>query len=114
MKKGNYILVLAVFVLVCCKKPYTPPEVTAPGVNLVVEGVINTGADSTIISLSHTVVLSGKTALNPQTKATVTVESDQNVSYPLTEITGGKYISKGLNLDNTRQYRITSNIFQIL
>jgi hypothetical protein len=92
--------------IVSCKKPYTPPEITAPGTHLVVEGVINTGADSTIINLSHTVSLTAKTASNPQTKATVTVESDQNVSYPLTEITAGKYISPGLNLDNTRQYRL--------
>jgi hypothetical protein len=93
-------------VLCSCKKPYTPPEITASGSHLVVEGVINTGSDSTIISLSHTVVLSGKTALNPQTKAVVTVESDQNVTYPLTENTGGRYISTGLNLDNSRQYRL--------
>jgi hypothetical protein len=106
MKKVNYLLSLIIFTAIGCKKPYTPPEITAPGTYLVVEGVINTGPDSTIIKLSHTVSLSGKTAVNPQTKATVTVESDQNVSYPLAEISAGKYISTGLNLDNTRQYRL--------
>jgi len=89
-----------------CRKPYTPPEITSPGTFLVVEGVINTGSDSTVISLSHTVSISGKTVANPQTKAIVTVESDQNATYSLTEITGGKYISTGLNLDNARQYRL--------
>jgi len=105
MKKISYIFVL-VAAIYGCRKPYNPVLAASPTSYLVVEGVINAGPDSTIISLSHTVSLSGKTAVNPQTKATVTVESDQNVSYPLTEITPGRYISPALNLDVTRQYRL--------
>ena len=37
---------------------------------------------------------------------TVTVESDQNSIYPLTEKTPGKYSAANLNLDITHQYRL--------
>jgi hypothetical protein len=106
MKKTYYILIFIIAVAIGCKKPYAPPVITSAISYLVVEGVINAGSDSTIISLSHTVSISAKTTANPQTKAIVIVESDQNVSYPLTEIPGGKYVSPGLNLDVTRQYRL--------
>jgi len=39
--------------------------------------------------------------------ATVAVQSDQNVSYPLTETTNGNYVSAGLNLDNSHTYRLS-------
>ena len=41
-----------------CRKPYSPPITTANVNYLVVEGVINSGADSTIIKLSRTTPLS--------------------------------------------------------
>jgi hypothetical protein len=73
---------------------------------MVVEGVINSGSDSTIIKLSKTVNLSSATTTNPILKAIVTVESNQNSTYALTETTNGKYVSAGLNLNNTLQYRL--------
>jgi hypothetical protein len=99
-----YLLLLS---LVCCKKPYTPPAITGNGSNLVVEGVINAGPDSTIITLSRTVNVSSANTSNPVLHATVAVESDQNVSYPLTETINGNYVSAGLNLDVAHQYRIS-------
>lgn len=89
-----------------CKKPYNPPPVAGDGSYLVVEGVINSGADSTIIKLSRTVNISSKITTNPVSGATLTVESDQNAIYPLTEITAGKYGAPGLNLDASHQYRL--------
>jgi len=95
-----------------CKKPYNPPAVSANGSYLVVEGVINAGQDSTTITLSRTVNVASAHTVNPVLQAIVTVVSDQNVSFPLTETTNGNYVSSGLNLDVTRQYRLrikTSN-----
>jgi len=89
-----------------CKKPYSPPAVTSPGSYLVVEGVINAGSDSTIIKLSRTVSISSAITTKPESSAILTVESDQNVIYPLTETTNGVYVTVGLNLDNTRKYRL--------
>lgn len=89
-----------------CRKPYNPPAVNALNNYLVVEGVVNSGSDSTFIKLSRTVKLSSKVTTNPETGATVTVEGDQSTSYPLTETASGVYSSAGLHLDNTRKYRL--------
>jgi len=102
--KAWYLLLLS---LICCKKPYNPPAITAPGSYLVVEGVINSGSDSTIIKLSKTVNLSSPVITNAVLHAVVAVESDQNISFPLTETTNGNYVSAGLNLDNTHNYRLS-------
>ena len=90
-----------------CKKPYAPVVVRADSHILVVEGVINTGNDSTVIKLSRTVNLSGKTTANPEARAQVIIEGDQQVSYMLTETDSGKYVSAPLNLDDTHKYRLS-------
>ncbi len=104
LKFGFYFM-LTVFLL-NCKKPYNPPAIAAPASYLVVEGTINTGADSTIFKLSKTVNLSSKVTTNPVLHAVITVESDQSSTFPLTETAKGYYSSGNLNLDNTRQYRL--------
>jgi len=90
-----------------CRKPYFPAAVASPGSYLVVEGVINSGADSTIIKLSRTVPLSGTTTSTPELNAIVAVISSNNAVYPLTEAGNGKYASGPLSLDQTLQYRLT-------
>jgi len=90
-----------------CRKPYNPPAITAKGTYLVVEGVVNSGPDSTTITLSRTVNVSSNTTTNPELHAQVAVVSDQNVVFPLTETANGNYVCAGLNLDVTRQYRLT-------
>jgi len=98
------LLVTAIFA--GCKKPYNPPAVSVTNNYLVVEGVINSGSDSTVIKLSRTVNLASAVTVNPVLHAALTVESDQNNSYALSETTHGNYVSAGLNLDNTRKYRL--------
>ncbi len=110
MKKITYILILVIIIITeGCKKPYSPPAIAAAGSYLVVEGVVNSGSDSTIIKLSKTVKISNGTALNPLTGAAVAVESDQNVVFPLTETTKGYYVSPGLNLNSSHNYRLSIN-----
>jgi hypothetical protein len=89
-----------------CKKPYNPPVVSSPGSYLVVEGVINSGSDSTMIKLSKTVKITSKTAVNPVLNAILSVESNQNDSYALTEKGNGIYFYAGLNLNNNLHYRL--------
>lgn len=91
---------------VSCRKPYDPPAISATNSYLVIEGVINAGSDSTFIKLSRTVRISNKVIANPETGATLTVEDDRKISYPLTEINKGNYVSRGLNLDNSHKYRL--------
>jgi len=105
MKRANYLLILIISAL-GCRKPYNPSVIASPESYLVVEGVINSGADSTLIKLSKTVNLSGVAVANPVLNATVTVESDQNSNYPLTELGNGNYATYGLNLNNTHNYRL--------
>ncbi|MDB5124163.1 MAG: hypothetical protein JWP94_2292 [Mucilaginibacter sp.] len=96
----------ALVVLAACRKPYLIPAITAPASYLVVEGIINSGSDSTIIKLSKTVNISNKTTVNPVLNALLTVESNKGGNYPLAAIGQGKYGSPGLNLDNTLKYRL--------
>ncbi len=93
-------------ILFSCREAYTPPQITANSNYLVVEGLINTGTDSTIFKLSRTVRLYAKTTTQPETHAIVTVESDANTSYPLKEITPGTYASAALGLSKTAKYRL--------
>jgi hypothetical protein len=96
----------AIIASTSCKKIYDPPAISAPASYLVVEGVINSGGDSTFIKLSRTVGLQGKVSASPELHAIVTVEGDQNSSYPLTETGNGIYSCRGLNLDSTHKYRL--------
>jgi len=89
-----------------CKKPYNPQIISVPNNYLVVEGFINSGADSTIFSLSRTVNLDNKVTVNPELNAQVTIENDQNNIYPLTEAPDGKYFIAGLTLNQTQKYRL--------
>jgi hypothetical protein len=106
MKKKCYLAILLIFVM-ACRKPYNPPVIASPGSYLVVEGVINSGSDSTIIKLSKTVSLSTSNTTNPVLGAIVSVESNGNLVYPLTETTNGNYVSPGLNLNKAQTYRLS-------
>jgi len=100
------LVFLFILGLTCCKKPYNPPAATASGQYLVVEGAINSGSDSSFIKLSRTVNISSKVTANSELNARITIEGDQNISYPLTEIGNGNYACSGLNLDTTHLYRL--------
>ncbi|MDF2433267.1 MAG: hypothetical protein JWP44_2898 [Mucilaginibacter sp.] len=102
----SYNLLIFVLIVMSCKKPYNPPVISSSNSYLVVEGVINSGSDSTIIKLSKTFALSSSVTANPVTQATLTVESDNNNIYPLKEIKAGRYVSPGLNLDVAKRYRL--------
>jgi hypothetical protein len=88
-----------------CKKPYAPIIVSSNQAYLVVEGVINSGADSTVIKLSRSVNLTGNVH-NPETGAKVMVESDKKDQFTLTETVPGTYVIVGLNLPTDRNYRV--------
>lgn len=105
MSSKLYSLLFLATLIWSCKKPYNPPITTAPTNYLVVEGLINTGTDSTIITLGRTIKLDSNTIAKPELHAQVVVQSDNNASYPLIEIGSGKYASP-LNLDRTKNYRL--------
>ena len=89
-----------------CKQAYLPPVIKNPPINLVVEGFINSGPDSTYFDLSTTYLLSDSTATTPELGATVTVEGTDNTSYPLAEIGNGVYGTALPPLNTTTGYRL--------
>ncbi len=89
-----------------CTKLYNPPATSTSASHLVVEGNISSGSDSTFIKLSRTVNLSGKISASPELAAILSVESDQNSSFPLKEVGDGIYACGALNLDIARKYRL--------
>lgn len=101
-----------IIVALGCRKAFNP-TIDQTDVNiLVVEGMINTGTDSTIIRLSRTVPVGNKTTASPETKAVITVENAQTTLFTLTENGKGVYSAPPKVLDNAKQYRVrirTSN-----
>ena len=94
--------------LYACKEKYLP-AVKDVNVNyLVVEGFINTGADSTIFSISRTFKLDNKATVAPEKGAIVNLESDAGLSFTLPELSfkPGTYAIPALNLDQTKKYRL--------
>lgn len=105
MRKIFYLLIVLVIAFTSCKKAYNPIVIANSPNYLVVEGVINNGADSTIIRLSRTVKLASGAKPKGELKAVVTVEDDQNNTYSLKEMSNGNYAAV-LSLNNTRTYRL--------
>jgi hypothetical protein len=106
INKITYTIIMLAMVMFSCTKPYNPPAIKNVTGYLVVEGVINSGSDSTKFTLSRTVGLDSASTVNPVTGAKVTVEGNDNSSYPLTGNSAGVYTSVPLNLDNSKEYRL--------
>ncbi|MBS1521553.1 MAG: DUF4249 domain-containing protein [Bacteroidetes bacterium] len=100
------VLICLIAIEFSCKKPYNPTIVSSNQSYLVVDGVINSGSDSTIIYLSRTVKLNSKSFRNPVQGASLKVESDKNDVYILQEVIPGKYVATNLNLPIDRNYRM--------
>src|ERR1700712_535139 len=100
-----YTFSVSALMIAACRKPYTPEAVAASANYLVVEGMINT-QDTTTIKLSRTVNLSGNVSASPESGAVLTVESDQQTTFPLQETGGGLYKLPPQSLDISRKYRL--------
>jgi len=106
--KHIWILILTAWCTASCRKPYAPPVITNNKSYLVVEGNIDSGSDSTIITLSTTVNLGAHDTTTFQSGAQVSVEAEGGVSIPLQEqqYQPGRYGAAALNLDKTKKYRL--------
>ena len=100
------ISILAIAMAWGCKKPYLAPAIVPKDSYLVIEGLINTGPDSTFIKLTRTVKLADVAKPSGELNATVTIEGDNNTSYQLTEAGGGIYESAPLYLGTNAKYRL--------
>jgi hypothetical protein len=107
MKRLIYLSVMGAMIIAFgCKKAFNPTVETTDLNILVVEGMINTGTDSTIIKLNRTVPIGNINTAAPEAKAIVTVETAQATVLTLTEKTKGIYVAPPTSLDNTKQYRL--------
>jgi len=109
MKRIKCILfLLTVLGAYACKERFQPPEVDTNLNYLTVEGLINTsGVDSTIIKVNRTVKLTNKVAIQPEIKAILTIESNDNTTKRNLEERGnGVYFSLPFALDPVKQYRL--------
>jgi Domain of unknown function (DUF4249) len=104
IKRLRTFLVLFLLAIFSCKKPYNPAATNINFNYLVVEGVINSGPDSTIIKLSRTTTLGSGDKITVEANALVTVLSDAGDHYALSENTPGIYTFNGLNLSITKKY----------
>ncbi|HWZ14082.1 MAG TPA: DUF4249 domain-containing protein [Mucilaginibacter sp.] len=104
----KWIYALFVFLIAdSCKKPFIPQAISSDNNRyLVIEGVVNSGNDSTFIKLSRTQKIDTTHTVSPEINANVTIESNAGANYKLAEITAGTYAAPPLNLDATRKYRL--------
>jgi hypothetical protein len=107
MKINNIGYLLVIIILIStCKKPYNPPVVRSDNHYLVVEGVINSGSDSTVINLSRTVKLTENVSTQAVSNFSVVVEDEQGNSFTLQAEGNGKYDIGPMNLGASKKYRL--------
>lgn len=106
--KNKYIwcFILLTAMYAACKKPYNPKIINSNNNYLVVEGVINTGNDSTFFKLTRTVNIADGVSPTGVNNCAVTVENEEGNSFTLQQIGSGKYAIGPMNLDPTKKYRL--------
>jgi Domain of unknown function (DUF4249) len=89
-----------------CREYFEPPALKNTPKYLVVDGLLTSSPDSTIITLTYTRSLKDTAPGSPELNALLTVEGDQNTSTPLTEIGDGHY-GNLLTLKPDEKYRLS-------
>jgi hypothetical protein len=101
--------VLFIAGLTACREPYAPPAITQPNRYLVVDGFINTGANTvTTFNLNRTRNLGDTTVIGiPELGAQMSLVGTNGNTYPLIDSDRtGSYSTAPLTLDVTQQYHI--------
>jgi len=109
MKRLINILLITITVIpggLDCKEVYTPPAIKNNPFLLVVDGIVISGNDSTIITLSRTRNISDTVPSVKELNAKVSVLSVSGVEYPFTEAGNGRYVVDQLALDASQQYQL--------
>ncbi|HTQ28536.1 MAG TPA: DUF4249 domain-containing protein [Puia sp.] len=99
------LVIIGIFVYSSCRDPYNPPAIQSPPAYLVVDGYLNAGPDSTVITLSRTRNLDSTSTI-PELHALVTVIGDDSVTHTLYEQGNGVYVSPQLGLNSAEKYRL--------
>lgn len=102
----HYCYALVLLFSLGCKEEFSPQLKETTAKLLVVEGMINAGGERTYIRLSRTVPISETGNRTPEIGAKVSIESNANQSYLLTDIGKGEYQSEVLSLDPSKKYKL--------
>jgi hypothetical protein len=101
-----YAVLVACMVTTGCKEPFFPPETRDANNLLVIDGFLNAGNDSTIITLNHTRRLSDTVLSYPETGAQVQVLGESGQTFFLNEQAKGRYVSPFLGLGPGEKYQL--------
>ncbi|MBE9462208.1 DUF4249 domain-containing protein [Dyadobacter subterraneus] len=101
-----FFILLVVFFIHGCIKQFSPPGIDTLEQNLVVDGFLNTGADTSIIQLSRTQNLSQTEEPVKETGAALSVEDESGTTFSFKETGAGKYILPPYGFDQGKKYRL--------
>lgn len=106
MKVGrNFVILVTILQLLCCKEPFDPSVKSGAGSYLVVEGMISTSGTSSI-RLSQSLGISAGNSIKSIPGAAVLVEGEDNTTVRLTDQGNGLYSASQLNLTVGQRYRL--------
>jgi hypothetical protein len=106
MKVPVSLVILLFFItIISCKDEFRPPVKSPKTGYLVVEGFIN-GNGTTSISITRTIKLYDTVRDVNEHSAIVSIEGQNNESFPLYETGGGVYTSSPLQLNSNEKYRL--------
>ncbi len=105
MRKIIFILVLFA-VIAACRQPFLSPVSELDKDVLCIEGFINTGNESSVITLSRLQDLKDTAAMLPELKAKVLLQEEGGNTIALAEEGKGKYVIGARTYDATKRYRL--------
>ena len=100
-----WVGLLMLIAITGCREIYEPPFESPQTGYLVVEGVINPGAEGTDITLSRTTRLNNDT-LTLERGASIQIEGEDQSSFQLYEFEPGRYTSTSQILNPSQKYRM--------
>jgi hypothetical protein len=104
MKRSLFFLLLA-GAFSQCVEPYIPPSISFNPTYLVIDAFLDAAGTATVDVL-HTIPLDSADIPGSENSANVTIESDDGVSWKLSEVGNGRYVGEGLPVDAGRKYRL--------
>lgn len=100
------LLAAAGLVINSCIEPFSPPEVTSPGIYLVVDGFLNINGDTSKILLSHTQATNDDKQFEMESGATIMVDAENGESYAFQDMGDGSYKLPPTTFNSDAKYRL--------
>ncbi|MEJ7646291.1 MAG: DUF4249 domain-containing protein [Chryseolinea sp.] len=98
--------------VVGCIEPFVPDNISQPEGIIVIDGFVNTTAQTASVAISHANALTSSSEVERELGASVIIEKENSTQYTLAEKGNGIYQLEGINFDKVSRYRLlvtTSN-----